>query len=133
MLNDGGVTYSNTGWHKVGCINLKYPNQSVAQKTCILSSAPAEHPWNVQGIPPLLSTLFCRCLDSRDQTRTRPLKTDRWLYEDSAFPVDWSCDVAIILKWTGFGTQERARALLEALLVEISPESVLFVGDFQAE
>lgn len=63
---------------------------------------------------------------------TGPLKTDHWLYEDPAFPVDWSCDVAIILK-TGFGTQERARAFLEALPVGISPETVLVVGDFQTE
>lgn len=62
---------------------------------------------------------------------TGPLRSDRWLYEDPAFPVDWSQDVAIILK-TGFGTQERAKAWLEALPVGISPGSVVVVGDFES-
>lgn len=62
---------------------------------------------------------------------TGPLRNDRWLYEDPAFPVNWSRDVAIVLK-TGFGTQERATAWLEALPVGISPESVIIVGDFES-
>lgn len=60
-----------------------------------------------------------------------PLRSDRWLYEDPQFPLNWSRDVAIVLK-TGFGTQERARAWLEALPVGISPESVTVVADFES-
>lgn len=61
-----------------------------------------------------------------------PLRNERWLYEPPAFPVDWSRDVGIILK-TGYGTQERALAWVEALPAGISPESVVIVGDFDAE
>lgn len=58
-----------------------------------------------------------------------PLRSDRWIYEDPVFPVDWSQDVAIILK-TGYGTQERATAWLDALSNGINPENVVTVGDF---
>lgn len=61
-----------------------------------------------------------------------PLRNERWLYEPPAFPVDWSRDVGIILK-TGYGTQERALAWIEALPTGISPENVVIVGDFDAE
>ncbi|KAI7787791.1 glycosyltransferase family 31 protein [Diaporthe eres] len=61
-----------------------------------------------------------------------PLRNERWLYEPPAFPVDWSRDVGIILK-TGYGTQERALAWIEALPTGISPENVIIVGDFDAE
>lgn len=61
-----------------------------------------------------------------------PLRNERWLYEPPAFPVDWSRDVGIILK-TGYGTQERALAWVEALPTGISPENVVIVGDFDAE
>ena len=61
-----------------------------------------------------------------------PLRNERWLYEPPAFPVDWSRDVAIILK-TGYGTQERALAWVEALPTGINPENVIIVGDFGAE
>lgn len=60
---------------------------------------------------------------------TRPFINERWLYEEPAFPVDWSHDVAIILK-TGYGTQERAVAWFDALPGGINPENVLVVGDF---
>lgn len=61
-----------------------------------------------------------------------PLRNERWLYEPPAFPVDWSRDVGIILK-TGYGTQERAPAWIEALPTGISPENVIIVGDFDAQ
>ncbi|KAK2604264.1 hypothetical protein N8I77_007208 [Diaporthe amygdali] len=61
-----------------------------------------------------------------------PLRNERWLYEPPAFPLDWSRDVAIILK-TGYGTQERALAWIEALPTGISPENVIIVGDFGIE
>ncbi|KUI59835.1 hypothetical protein VP1G_07056 [Cytospora mali] len=63
---------------------------------------------------------------------TGPFINERWLYEEPTFPVDWAHDVAIILK-TGYGTQERALAWFEALPMEINPESVLVVGDFNLE
>lgn len=61
-----------------------------------------------------------------------PLKNERWLYEPAPFPVDWSRDVAIILK-TGYGTHERALAWIEALPSGINPENVVVVGDFHAQ
>lgn len=61
-----------------------------------------------------------------------PLRNERWLYEPPPFQVDWSREVAIILK-TGYGTQERALAWFEALPTAISPENVIVVGDFDAE
>ncbi|KAI3401877.1 hypothetical protein diail_6436 [Diaporthe ilicicola] len=61
-----------------------------------------------------------------------PLRNERWLYEPPPFPVDWSRDVAIILK-TGYGTQERALAWVEALPTAIRPETVIVVGDFDVE
>lgn len=61
-----------------------------------------------------------------------PLRNERWLYEPPAFPVDWPRDVAIILK-TGYGTQERALAWVEALPTGISPENVIIAGDFESE
>jgi hypothetical protein len=61
-----------------------------------------------------------------------PLRNEHWLYEPPAFPVDWPRDVAIILK-TGYGTQERALAWVEALPTGVSPENVIIVGDFKAE
>ncbi|KUI65676.1 Glycoprotein-N-acetylgalactosamine 3-beta-galactosyltransferase 1 [Cytospora mali] len=63
---------------------------------------------------------------------TGPFISERWLYEEPTFPVDWAYDVAIILK-TGYGTQERALAWFEALPMGINPESVLVVGDFDFE
>ncbi|KAF3770483.1 hypothetical protein M406DRAFT_248906 [Cryphonectria parasitica EP155] len=63
---------------------------------------------------------------------TGPLRNDRWLYERPRFPLDWATDVAIILK-TGYGTQERALAWLQALPTGISLDSVLVVGDFASE
>ncbi|POS80477.1 hypothetical protein DHEL01_v201115 [Diaporthe helianthi] len=61
-----------------------------------------------------------------------PLRNERWLYEPAPFPVNWSRDVAIILK-TGYGTHERALAWIEALPVAISPENIIVVGDFHAQ
>lgn len=62
---------------------------------------------------------------------TSTSRSERWLYQPPKFPVDWSKDVAIILK-TGYGTQERAAAWLEALPAGISLDSVLVVSDFAA-
>lgn len=61
-----------------------------------------------------------------------PLRNERWLYDPPSFPVDWSRDVAIILK-TGYGTHERALAWIEALPSGINPEHVIIVGDFDAQ
>lgn len=61
-----------------------------------------------------------------------PLRNERWLYEPAPFPLDWSRDVAIILK-TGYGTHERALAWIEALPGGINPENVIIVGDFDAQ
>ncbi|KAG8165806.1 hypothetical protein KVR01_004358 [Diaporthe batatas] len=61
-----------------------------------------------------------------------PLRNERWLYEPAPFPLDWSCDVAIILK-TGYGTHERALAWIEALPSGITPENVVIVADFDAQ
>lgn len=60
-----------------------------------------------------------------------PSANDQWLFQSSAFPLDMD-DVGLVIK-TGFSTQERILAWLDALEDGRNQSNVVLVGDYSTQ
>ena len=58
-----------------------------------------------------------------------PSAGDSWLYQQPQFPINITEDVGLILK-TGYGTQHRLPAALEALETGFASQDIVVIADF---